>query len=717
MAISVQAEESIIEYNFSQLSGDRSIAIKGNGSSAYIGFGSRLDKVITDGTLHLEYLPSPSLVNNVSHIRVFLNEELMDVVSLKRDTISEVKTKDIKLDGRFFKNYNQLRFELAGKIDAECSDASDPALWWELRSSSKIILNVKSLEIANELSLLPSPFFDSRDFRNVSIPIVIPHGLSLKGMHAAGTVASFFSSGAEWRTVEFQVSRDALPNSSSLVLATNEHRPQFLKDLPYIDQPTVQMVSHPLDSTKKLLLIMGEDEEQLKQAAIGLAEGSQLMSGEIAYIKQVKRLTEREPYDAPNWLPTNRAVRFSELIEGQYQLQSEGVSLVPIEVNFTLPPSLFTWNANSIPMKLNFRHSPPEEETNSSRLNVSINDQFIRAFPLDSETAASTQDIWRLPFWGADSSGRSGMVDIPGFKTSVDNKLSFEFQVAESSTGVCRGTQPIKKYAVIDGNSQIDFTGYPHYIRMPNNQVFATSGFPFSKMADLSETAIIVNPNTSIKEIELYLSTVGFISRKTGLPAYQFTLHDTWDETELTNKDILVLGNKVGNKYREQDTSLGAVYSSQDGRTLEAGDPFTKTDTSGFAKLKGNRPSIETSIAARGPFAFIASFESPVSSHRTVTVLSTRDDYSVPLLLNALNERTQSIFGSLAIVSGTEVTSYQFGDYYYLGELPVYELVWYHFAERPMLMVAIAILIVVVLTMIAWRTLSRYAKKRVSQGN
>lgn len=147
-----------VSYTFSEIAGPSSISIKGSGGTAYLGFGSRLDQIITGGSLNLEFAPSPALRARVSHLRVYLNEELMDVVDFAQSDSPQL-TKVIDLDGRFFKNYNQIKFELIGRIDEECSDASDPALWWELGSASRITLDVRDIEVANELSLLPAPFF------------------------------------------------------------------------------------------------------------------------------------------------------------------------------------------------------------------------------------------------------------------------------------------------------------------------------------------------------------------------------------------------------------------------------------------------------------------------------------------------------------------------------------------------------------------------------
>ncbi|MGR5093315.1 cellulose biosynthesis cyclic di-GMP-binding regulatory protein BcsB [Vibrio maritimus] len=702
-----------VSYTFSEIAGPSSISIKGSGGTAYLGFGSRLDQIITGGSLNLEFAPSPALRARVSHLRVYLNEELMDVVDFAQSD-SPLLTKVIELDGRFFKNYNQIKFELIGRIDEECSDASDPALWWELGSASRITLDVRDIEVANELSLLPAPFFDARDLKDVSIPVVMPSDFGLQNLHSASVVASYFSSQANWREVSFPVFQQETPNHHAIVLATNDKRPELIKDLPEITNPTIQMVTHPSAPGKKLLLVLGKDEEQLALAAKGLVAGSQLMSGEVAYINSVNKVAPRKPYDAPNWLPTDRPVKFSELIEGNYQLESQGVELPPIRVSFTLPPDLFTWNANTVPMQLSYRYSPPLKGSKTSRLNISVNDRFVRAFPLDENKSQGEQDTWRVPILGSESFTTRSSTQLPGFKITENNTLAFNFQIANVSTGICEGVGPSIYYAAVDGDSTLDFSGFPHYIRMPNAHSFVSSGFPYSRMADLSETSVVISPKPSSKEVELLLNTVGLISKKTGLPAYQFDLLEEWDEASLVDKDILVLGVQVADKFKLTSTSLAHVSSSDSGRFIEATAVSEKSQAQGIANLSGRQATISANVRARGEFASIASFESPLTKQRTVTVLSARNDASVPLLFGAMNARADSISGSAVAITQNDITSHQVGDYYYVGQLPLFDLVWYHFSDRPMLMVAVALLLVVAFTMLMWRMLSRYAKRRLA---
>lgn len=48
-------------------------------------------------------------------------------------------------------------------------------------------------------------------------------------------------------------------------------------------------------------------------AAKGIAQGNILFRGERVVVKDVKQLAARKPYDAPNWVRTDRPITFAEL--------------------------------------------------------------------------------------------------------------------------------------------------------------------------------------------------------------------------------------------------------------------------------------------------------------------------------------------------------------------------------------------------------------------
>lgn len=88
----------------------------------------------------------------------------------------------------------------------------------------------------------------------------------------------------------------------------------------------IEMINHPQNPYVKLLVVFGRDDKDLLQAAKGIAQGNILFRGESVVVNEVKPLLPRKPYDAPNWVRTDRPVTFGELKTYEEQLQSAVLS-------------------------------------------------------------------------------------------------------------------------------------------------------------------------------------------------------------------------------------------------------------------------------------------------------------------------------------------------------------------------------------------------------
>ena len=73
-------------------------------------------------------------------------------------------------------------------------------------------------------------------------------------------------------------------------------------------------------------------------------------------------------------------------------------------------------------------------------------------------------------------------------------------------------------------DSYLDLRGYPHYAPLPNLEIFANAGFPFTRLADLGETTVVLPPTPTEQEIETFVTLMGHFSRQTGYPALRVTV-------------------------------------------------------------------------------------------------------------------------------------------------------------------------------------------------
>lgn len=718
----ISAEIKPIVYNFNQLGFNNSIHIQGSGDVAYVGFGSRLDEVASNINVHLQFTPSPALIAVKSHLKVYFNDQLAGVIAIKNGSQGNKMEANIPLDPRLFNNYNQLKFELIGNINESCNNPNSGSLWLDIDSThSQVSFNAQKTLIRNDLALLPAPFFDERDMGNISLPMVFGEKIDLNEIKAAGIASSYFSSLAKWRKTDFPVFDNKLPEKHAIVFMTNTNKPSFLKDFPDSKGPQLQVISHPTKPYQKLLIVSGRNSQDLIKATEGLAFGQHLLTGPIAYIDNVQSVEPRKPYDAPNWIRTDQPILLSELVEDKNNLQSEGQNPPPMTVKFRLPPDLFTWQMKGIPFDLSYRYSPPQMEHSGSRLSLSINNQFIKAVNLTQAGETIHDNRIRIPMLGDSDENIESRLRIPAFQVDNENELKFEFGFSNAVAGssICQTSNPNKQYAAIDGNSQLDFTGYPHYIKLPNMRTFAYSGFPFTRMADLSDTVAILPKNPQAEEIEVFINMMGKFGKDTGYPTTKIHLTHTWSKDMLQDKDILVVGTATNEK------SIDAKLTPM--MLLEKGYRLTQTPHKNLKEMpsisdgslnEASKPANLVKLKATGDFAAITSYQSPFNKQRTVVNFLAETPSSYKLINQALNDsgKIDAIFGDVVTLNSKNVSSFNVGKSYYVGQLPVWKLVMYHFSKYPSLMILAVILLITLVAIVLWKILRTISHRRIEAG-
>src|SRR5690606_1015712 len=212
-------------------------------------------------------------------------------------------------------------------------------------------------------------------------------------------------------------------------------------------------------------------------------------------------------------------------------------------VAMNLPPDLYLLRSSGIDMNLNYRYTAPPTK-DSSRMDISLNNQFLQSFSLTS-SQDSNRLLLRLPVLQGLLDGKTE-VTIPALKLGALNQLRFDFQYMNPMPGGtienCITFQPVQNRVVIGDDSTIDFSKYYHFIAMPDLRAFANAGFPFSRMADLSDTLVVLPAQPTPGQLTTLLDSMGGIGAQTGLPAVNVTL--TNDGSQLANKDadILIIG-------------------------------------------------------------------------------------------------------------------------------------------------------------------------------
>lgn len=694
------------------------MTLRGVESDGGVGLGVRRDEVVESARLRLVFTLSPALLPALSHLKVLFNEELLQTLVLDKDKLGNPQTVELPIDPRYFTDYNRLRFQFIGHYTMECEMPSHTSLWASISPESQLDLNLRPLPLRNDLSLLPLPFFDPNDGRTVELPMVFGAAPGLGLLKASGSVASWMGALASYRGHRYPVLNNRLPARHGVVLATNANRPSFLKDLPAVDAPTLSMVSHPEVVGGKLLLVLGKDDAQVQIAAEALALGKAALSGQTIQVTALDLPPPRKAYDAPRWLPSDRPVTFGELVQNPNDLQLSGSALNgSLNLQARLAPDLFTWNAEGIPLNLSYRYTPSTASEHGV-MKVSVNDLYVQSFPLRNTNAPTGSALsWLTSLLPDGQSQSQAALKVPAFFPG-DNRLQVSFQIPQPETGKCSTVAPTAQHAVVNPESNIDLTGYRHYIAMPSLAVFGSSGFPFTRFADLSQTSVVLSAQPGMAEIETYLSALGRMGASTGYPGTRFRLLTAAELDQAKGTDILVVSQADRDgllaKWGQQMPALieaGKRSVQPLGATLVQWTGFFNPDaarhtpaTGGFTTLQGD-----------GSLSAVIGLESPLDTGRSVIALTATDDVAMAELGQALGDvgKASQMRGDLTLLQSDRMQSFQVQESYFSGNLMWWQRVWFHLHQYPLLLALLGVGVGLLLTLMVYGALRAMSRKRL----
>lgn len=691
------------------------ILLRGVDDDAGRKFAVRRDEVVTAAQVNLNMAYSPALIPELSHLHVFVNQELIGSIQLVKE-MSESRTVQLPANPVLFREDNEILFKFVGHYTLGCEDPYHSTLWGRVSDTTSIEMVKERLPLRPDLSLLPLPFFDRRDINPLALPFVLPAGASQTMLQAAGSVAGYFGDLASYRGAKFPVSFGDVPNSNAVIFATADARPSGLT-LPQVQGPTLAIVANPYNELSRLLLVMGRNDDELQAAARTLALGAAGLSGPTAVVG-MPQMPVRQPFDAPAWVPTNRPVRMGELIAEPTELMGRGVFPGLLTVNFQTAPGFFAWREAGIPLRVKYRY-PSAQWINwrDSRLDVLINDYYLKSLPLEENR---TLETIRDAVTGMNFTVNEGLVNIPPYLISGQNQLQYFFDLKPYIPGYCEGQPPENILTAIDPDTTIDFSNTIRYAPLPNLSFFVNSGYPFTRMADLSETAVVMPPRPAAAEIEAYLNLMGLMGDATGYPGTRHVVVGPGQVDQVADRDLLVIGTY-------EDQPLLAEWSKDSPFQVDQGRLRVRlaATSSRFEAIVGGSPQGEQErrladelLTSSGEdMANLVSFESPLNDGRTVVAAAAQSPAGLVRLTTAVKspDLAPSVQGDLVVLKGNEITSFRVGEQYTreTEDLPITTKVKWYFADKPLLLVALLALGVILIAWLLFSLLKKLASMRV----
>jgi cellulose synthase (UDP-forming) len=715
------------QFSLSDTGVPTSIVMRGVDSYHSVYFSVPHTELVKSATMKLVYQFSPGLLPSISHLKVSLNGTPFATVPVTTQPVvmgtdgndlppdqklknnqagvvvnagySPVMTATITVPAELMVHDNELTFEFVGHYTLQCEDPSHSTLWAEIAPTTTLELAGSMLPLQNDLKSLPLPFYDKSVNLHPTVPVVFLTQPSAKAMQAAGVVASWFGMMTNYQTVRFPVTFGTIPQGNAIVISEDASSLPPELSVSGSSGPTIAMKTNPNDPYSKVLVLTGGNADDLLTAAQALVLQSKGLAGASQGVVLSEKPKQREPDDAPRWLSTAHITNLGQIAQ-QGDLQGDGT--VPVAVYSRTPPDLYYGDTTNLAYHMDYRYNGIPLASESS-LQVFQNGAFVSSTPLPHTDTASKELSTVIPV---------PVVDMRPFSNTM--MMKFIFQIAKK--GKCEDTAPMNLQGSVLRSSYLDITDIPHWIQLPNLEVFSNAGYPFTRRADLSDTAVVLPDAPSAEELELYLMFMGHFGAQTGYPVLNVTVTNA--DGMKGDKDFLVLGTvddqpaigKLNNK-------LPVAINSGGLKIQDTGGFF---DSGNFAwwKVRSSDRVDSGKLETSGglPDAMIEGIESPYSGGRSVVVVALKDKSVVPNFVDTFLKTSQSsdIQKSVSVLDGQSFTSYQLGSSsYHVGSLSWWTQLRMIVAQYPWLIVLVLIVVVFLMAALLRALLRRHARRRL----
>ena len=557
---------------------------------------------------------------------------------------------------------------------------------WSRVAAVRLRIDTTPSSLPNDLALLPLPFVDRDVDREATISVVLPGPATPERARAAALVASWLALDAPM-PLSFTALVDELPEGRSLVLVDDPAQAARLGLAPP-EGPSVRMADHPRHpgSNAKLLVVGGRSPEELRVAAESLASRTERLVGEQARLRPAPPGAAAPPYSAPRWLPAGRAVAFREFPLGGTP-SHDGATSATLSVRFRIAPDLAIWPADFVTLDLRWTERLPPGVA-PPRLDLELNGHFLGTLPAAPAPGELT---------------RSTRLRIPRQHVRGFNELLLHVKYPGPPPDLARasGQGEVARVA-ISGDSVLHLEGLVHFAELPDMGLFAYDGYPFTRVPDLGETAIVLPRSPSTSELSTAVTLLAQFAQVTGRAGTRaaFAAPDA-DDGALDDKDLLVIGTALDEPpfgpWRPQwplriARGRARVQQSPRGRAwLEL--------AAGLGYVLDLRRA-DAVLERGGDVAAVMGIESPASPGRCVVAVASTSGARLPPyreFLGYAESRRSAAGGDLLLLSGGQRWLLRVGPTFQRGRLAPWDEVRWFLARHWLLLVPVLLLGVAIL--------------------
>lgn len=700
--------------SFADMGAAGGLALSGQQLQNGVSFNLPGDLVITNAHISLNVQVNRSDVSG-ENLQLMLNGQPLGAVPL--DQLQQDKGAwHLDVPASMVASSNNLSFQLKTGDDIinnawSCQRALPADYKVTLQPESSLNYEGLWLNVRKTLGTFPRPFFDTRQTKDQALSIAYPENPDADVLTASAIVASQFGTLSSGNPSRFDVQYNTLPVGNGIVIGKPGQSVGGVT-IPPGNGAALQVIDNPQNPAYKLLIISGHNDAQLRQAAWRLTLPA-LPDSDALDVPALK-VAQRNAYDAPRWINTERPVTVRSLLADDGALVAHGVWHGENRLPFRTAPDLFLWDGSSVPLHLNYSFAQKNWiDDQESFLNVSLNGEFLKRLPVSKEGLIAPL----LATLGLSHRQQSAVVNIDPRAILGSNQLGFWFGLKAQKNAPCNAMADENIQSRIDGDSTLDFSRAWHFGKLPNLAWFSGAMFPFTRHADLAHTAVLMPAHPTSDDISVLLNLMAQAGHDTGVAAnYLHLFTGMPDESQLADNDVLAIGS-LGNGELLNPLMQNSAFSLNE-NTLEVTTASVVSRV--LSLLSGDQARTDMDAAEylsdNNQWRGLLSMRSPWNAQRVVVVATATDSHQLALLPADMTKPAflSTASGDFTAVSNAgDVRSWRVGEQFTSGNLPGYMKVLWFASEHILWLVVLACLIAAVSGPMLFNVLQRHAHQRL----
>lgn len=676
------------------------------------------DQVVTSAQLRLDVKVTPEMAARNATLELMLNGQSLGSVPLGAEG-DDVSHYQLDVPGPLMVSSNNLSFRINDGDARQCMRDLTNRYGVTILPESGFYWEGQQLDVGDDLSHFPRPFFDNMQMTPASISVSFPEKMSSDEVSAAALVSSWFGIQTDYRGTSFSVLRNKLPEKHGIVIG---HPGEAIGELtlPQTDKPLLKIVDNPNNPVYKLLLIVGSNDNALRAAAWRLTRGDFApQSGSMEVAAQSIPLSR--PYDAPRWITTDRPVKISELLRKDQSMTVSGVWHEPLRVAFRAAPDLYLWDGESIPLQISYRF-PSESWINEERsqLSVTLNNTFLRNLPMIKQ--GILESLWRR--LGGDARQEQLTIPLEPYLIYGDNQLQLYFNVVPKDNAPCEVLLNNNIKSRIAEDSWIDLSHTRHFSMLPNLSYFVGASFPFSRLADYSQTLLLLPDSPSETEVGTLLNMAARSGTATGtvlgnnrvvmgIPSGGASLE------YLRQRDVLAVSGLDQTLFNQSLLGDSPYYVSDSTLSVRNQTLWQKAQRWLLGDWNIDALEADRYLSSNNAWRGFISYRSPWNSERVVVVALGSSDEQLGRLNGDLGSSriNASIRGDTAIITNDNVRSFQVAPQFPSGQMPWYQMIIWYANQHSGFLAILALLMTSVIGLALTAMFKHHAHKRLNPGD